>query len=78
MIATKVRFYDMYPLPVPRDKVNREGLSRKNIVRGVEQSLQNLQTNYIDLYQVSLENLQTNYIDLYQVSEPPEPADQLH
>jgi aryl-alcohol dehydrogenase-like predicted oxidoreductase len=45
IIATKVR------LPMS-DNINRSGLHRVNIIRGVESSLRRLQTDYIDLYQV--------------------------
>lgn len=44
VIATKVRFSsDLSP--------NRVGLSRKRIVAAIEQSLKNLKTDYVDLYQ---------------------------
>ncbi len=45
VLATKVR------LPMS-DNLNRSGATRVNITREVEASLQRLQTNYIDLYQV--------------------------
>ena len=45
VLATKVR------LPMS-DNLNRSGASRVNIMREVEDSLQRLQTDYIDLYQV--------------------------
>jgi aryl-alcohol dehydrogenase-like predicted oxidoreductase len=45
VLATKVR------LPMSRN-FNRSGATRVNIMRGVESSLQRLQTDYIDLYQV--------------------------
>lgn len=45
VIATKVRF----PMG---DDPNNVGLSRKHILAGVDNSLQRLQTDYIDLYQV--------------------------
>ncbi|MDB5044548.1 MAG: aldo/keto reductase [Deinococcus sp.] len=45
VIATKVRF----PMG---DGANEVGLSRKHILAGVEASLQRLQTDYLDLYQV--------------------------
>ncbi len=37
---------------VPAFKCNSMGLSRKHIMHAVEDSLRNLQTDYIDLYQV--------------------------
>lgn len=45
VIATKVRF----PMG---DDPNNQGLSRKHIMRSVEDSLRRLQMDYIDLYQV--------------------------
>src|SRR5438093_6609634 len=45
LIATKVR-------GKMGDKPNDEGLSRKHIMDGVEDSLRRLNTDYIDLYQV--------------------------
>ncbi len=45
IIATKVRF----PMS---DDPNNAGLSRKHILAGVDNSLQRLQTDYIDIYQV--------------------------
>ncbi len=45
VLATKVR------LPMS-DKLNRSGATRVNILRELEGSLQRLQTDYIDLYQV--------------------------
>jgi aryl-alcohol dehydrogenase-like predicted oxidoreductase len=45
VIATKCR------LPMS-DNFNRSGATRVNILRGVESSLQRLQTDYIDLYQI--------------------------
>src|SRR6202042_1801573 len=45
VLATKVR------LPMS-DNLNRSGATRVNIMREVEASLQPLQTDYIDLYQV--------------------------
>jgi len=45
IIATKVRF-------AMGDDVNNIGLSRKHIMDGVHQSLERLQVDYIDLYQV--------------------------
>ena len=45
MIATKVKH-------ITGPGVNDVGLSRKHILANVERSLKNLQTNYIDLYQV--------------------------
>ena len=45
VLATKVR------LPMS-DNLNRSGTTRVNIIREVEASLQRLQTDYIDLYQV--------------------------
>jgi aryl-alcohol dehydrogenase-like predicted oxidoreductase len=44
-VDTKVR------LPMS-DNLNRSGATRVNIMREVEASLQRLQTDYIDLYQV--------------------------
>jgi len=44
VIATKVRFRT-------GTEVNEAGLSRKHILAGIERSLSNLQTTYIDLYQ---------------------------
>ena len=47
---------------------DKEGLSRKNIIRSLERSLENLKTDYIDLYQVNAiiffikENLTVNLI----------------
>ena len=45
VLATKVR------LPMS-DNFNRSGATRVNIMRGVESSLQRLQTDHLDLYQV--------------------------
>src|SRR4029077_15610138 len=45
VLATKVR------LPMS-DNLNRSGATRVNIMREVEASLQRLQTDYIDLYQI--------------------------
>src|SRR5246500_3914349 len=45
VLATKVR------LPIS-DNLNRSGATRVNIMREVDASLQRLQTDYIDLYQV--------------------------
>ncbi|CAE1228153.1 unnamed protein product [Acanthosepion pharaonis] len=45
VVATKVRFNTN-----PKD-VNSIGLSRKHIMAGIESSLKNLQTSYIDIYQ---------------------------
>ena len=45
VIATKV-YYKM------RDDVNGKGLSRKSIMAAVDNSLQRLNTDYIDLYQI--------------------------
>ena len=47
MIATKVKH-------ITGPGVNDVGLSRKHILANVESSLKNLQTHYIDLYQVLL------------------------
>jgi len=51
VIATKVRFNANSFLGKPLQP-NQQGLSRKHILQEVEQSLQRLQTSYIDLYQV--------------------------
>lgn len=45
VLATKVR------LPMSRN-FNRSGATRVNIMRGIESSLQRLQTDHVDLYQV--------------------------
>lgn len=47
IIATKVWG------PMDKNDLNARGLSRHHIMCAVEQSLQRLQTDYIDLYQVS-------------------------
>lgn len=47
IIATKVWG------PMDKNDPNARGLSRHHIMCAVEQSLQRLQTDYIDLYQVS-------------------------
>jgi aryl-alcohol dehydrogenase-like predicted oxidoreductase len=46
LVATKVRF------PLAGAGVNDAGLSRHHIIRSLENSLQRLQTDHIDLYQV--------------------------
>ena len=57
VIATKVRWaVKDFTNPDPK-KPNNRGLSRKAILDAVEGSLQSLQTDYIDLYQV------TNQVD---------------
>ena len=48
VIATKVRFNADKSYP------NSDGLSRGRIMHAVDQSLRNLQTDYIDLYQVQI------------------------
>lgn len=45
VLATKVRF------PLDWSTANDVGLSRRNVVQSLEESLERLQTNYIDLYQ---------------------------
>lgn len=45
VLATKVRF------PLDLKSPNSVGLSRRNIVKSCEESLERLKTNYIDLYQ---------------------------
>jgi len=45
VIATKVG------LPIPKDP-NQRGLSKIQIIKHFEQSLKNLQTDYVDLYQI--------------------------
>lgn len=53
VIATKVFFPDRSQTPVFGNTFpNRKGLSRKHIFASVEQSLKNLQMDYIDLYQI--------------------------
>jgi aryl-alcohol dehydrogenase-like predicted oxidoreductase len=52
VIATKVRF-------AMGEKPNEVGLSRKHILRAVEDSLRRLGTDYIDLYQVHMWHPQT-------------------
>ena len=47
IIATKVWG------PMDKNDLNARGLSRHHIMGAVEQSLQRLQTDYIDLYQVT-------------------------
>ncbi|XP_070537823.1 1-deoxyxylulose-5-phosphate synthase YajO-like [Ptychodera flava] len=46
VISTKVRF------PVDPNNENGRGLSRRHILQAVEESLQRLQTDYIDIYHV--------------------------
>lgn len=43
VLATKIR----YPMGTG---LNNRGLSRKHILRGIEESLKRLQTDYIDIY----------------------------
>jgi len=45
-------------------KENRQGLSRRHIVESCEESLERLQTNYIDLYQVRIALVRKEFIRL--------------
>ncbi len=57
VVATKCRMptsKEMKNWTVPAFKCNSMGLSRMHIMHAVEDSLRNLQTDYIDLYQVGL------------------------
>jgi len=56
VLATKVR------CNMDATKVNRQGLSRRHIVESCEESLERLQTNYIDLYQVRIVVRMYSYI----------------
>ena len=58
MLATKVRF------SMDATKENRQGLSRRHIVESCEESLERLQTNYIDLYQVRIALVRKEFIRL--------------
>ncbi|MEN0004449.1 MAG: aldo/keto reductase [Bacteroidota bacterium] len=54
LIATKVNF------PITADDgINGKGLSRHNIIRGVEASLRRLETDYIDLYYMHAQDILT-------------------
>ncbi len=55
VVATKCRMptsKEMKNWTVAAFKCNSLGLSRKHIIHAVDDSLKNLQTDYIDLYQV--------------------------
>ncbi|KAK6177465.1 hypothetical protein SNE40_015559 [Patella caerulea] len=46
ILATKVFFWRVNP------DINRQGLTRRHIVQSIEESLERLQTDYVDLYQM--------------------------
>ncbi|XP_055958114.1 1-deoxyxylulose-5-phosphate synthase YajO [Patella vulgata] len=45
ILATKVFAW------IQKDNINRQGLTRRHIVQSIEESLERLQTDYVDLYQ---------------------------